>query len=35
MVNDAATEGFRWQPLAIGGLLFINRINAHEIVVME
>ena len=35
MVNDAATEGFRWQPLAIGGLLFINRINAHEIVIME
>jgi len=35
MDNEAVAEGFHWQPLATGGLLFINRINAYEIVVME
>lgn len=34
MANDTA-EGFRWQPLATGGLLFINRLKASEVVVME
>jgi len=34
MANDK-TAGYKWQALAAGGILIINRTDADEVIIME